>query len=107
MSVRPYHSRDRSVDIPCVGHFLCSSFRMKIHKNDMGLLPDLFQRPIRSSKRIVDLRHKGTSLQIEHSNFEIGALNRIDSVTKSRRSEEHTSELQSRGHPVCRLLLQK
>src|SRR5690625_6228356 len=23
------------------------------------------------------------------------------------RSEEHTSELQSRGHPVCRLLLEK
>src|SRR5690625_6900079 len=26
---------------------------------------------------------------------------------KSRRSEEHTSELQSRGHIVCRLLLEK
>src|SRR5437870_12939755 len=25
----------------------------------------------------------------------------------SRRSEEHTSELQSRGHLVCRLLLEK
>src|SRR5437870_10337342 len=27
--------------------------------------------------------------------------------TKPRRSEEHTSELQSRGHLVCRLLLEK
>src|SRR5690625_6807051 len=27
--------------------------------------------------------------------------------TLSRRSEEHTSELQSRGHLVCRLLLEK
>src|SRR5690625_6260975 len=26
---------------------------------------------------------------------------------ESRRSEEHTSELQSRGHLVCRLLLEK
>src|SRR5690625_6706317 len=26
---------------------------------------------------------------------------------KKRRSEEHTSELQSRGHLVCRLLLEK
>src|SRR5207253_8796016 len=26
---------------------------------------------------------------------------------KSQRSEEHTSELQSRGHLVCRLLLEK
>src|SRR5207253_5441115 len=28
-------------------------------------------------------------------------------VTKDERSEEHTSELQSRGHLVCRLLLEK
>src|SRR5690625_6235860 len=29
------------------------------------------------------------------------------SVTEIGRSEEHTSELQSRGHLVCRLLLEK
>src|SRR5690625_5327734 len=28
-------------------------------------------------------------------------------MQKQRRSEEHTSELQSRGHLVCRLLLEK
>src|SRR5690625_6985848 len=28
-------------------------------------------------------------------------------LTKRNRSEEHTSELQSRGHLVCRLLLEK
>src|SRR5579884_4397908 len=28
-------------------------------------------------------------------------------MTRARRSEEHTSELQSRGHLVCRLLLEK
>src|SRR5690625_5703608 len=28
-------------------------------------------------------------------------------IEKSARSEEHTSELQSRGHLVCRLLLEK
>src|SRR5207253_9224945 len=28
-------------------------------------------------------------------------------AAKERRSEEHTSELQSRGHLVCRLLLEK
>src|SRR5690625_6978607 len=32
-----------------------------------------------------------------------GALDRIDDLVL--RSEEHTSELQSRGHLVCRLLL--
>src|SRR5690625_7015371 len=30
-----------------------------------------------------------------------------DDLTPSDRSEEHTSELQSRGHLVCRLLLEK
>src|SRR5690625_6851006 len=30
-----------------------------------------------------------------------------DRVENIRRSEEHTSELQSRGHLVCRLLLEK
>src|SRR5690625_5489780 len=31
----------------------------------------------------------------------------LDQWTKHLRSEEHTSELQSRGHLVCRLLLEK
>src|SRR5207253_11470248 len=31
----------------------------------------------------------------------------IDAPDKNMRSEEHTSELQSRGHLVCRLLLEK
>src|SRR5690625_6446274 len=32
---------------------------------------------------------------------------RVASPTGTERSEEHTSELQSRGHLVCRLLLEK
>src|SRR5690625_6132951 len=32
---------------------------------------------------------------------------RDDDVFRKGRSEEHTSELQSRGHLVCRLLLEK
>src|SRR5690625_6669455 len=31
----------------------------------------------------------------------------VHAVGQNRRSEEHTSELQSRGHLVCRLLLEK
>src|SRR5690625_6219426 len=31
----------------------------------------------------------------------------VKKVEKKSRSEEHTSELQSRGHLVCRLLLEK
>src|SRR5439155_24555081 len=35
------------------------------------------------------------------------SLWRVAARTNIRRSEEHTSELQSRGHLVCRLLLEK
>src|SRR5690625_5886925 len=37
----------------------------------------------------------------------IGILTTIIRFTITERSEEHTSELQSRGHLVCRLLLEK
>src|SRR5690625_6185526 len=33
--------------------------------------------------------------------------NTFDLIVEESRSEEHTSELQSRGHLVCRLLLEK
>src|SRR5215510_11730892 len=36
-----------------------------------------------------------------------GPGSRGSAARRSRRSEEHTSELQSRGHLVCRLLLEK
>src|SRR5690625_6867301 len=45
--------------------------------------------------------------------IELGALKELPNSVKLRmpmtffRSEEHTSELQSRGHLVCRLLLEK
>src|SRR5207253_10978495 len=39
-------------------------------------------------------------------NVKVPALKLIDDMTPQR-SEEHTSELQSRGHLVCRLLLEK
>src|SRR5690625_5750302 len=35
------------------------------------------------------------------------ALRIVGIIVVPRRSEEHTSELQSRGHLVCRLLLEK
>src|SRR5690625_5737996 len=37
-------------------------------------------------------------------NFAVGAVLMME-FSKQARSEEHTSELQSRGHLVCRLLL--
>src|SRR5690625_7010282 len=43
-----------------------------------------------------------------HVNLLQPVLNYLNSISWSyKRSEEHTSELQSRGHLVCRLLLEK
>src|SRR5687768_18104343 len=54
--------------------------------------------------------------EARHEQHEVGArheaagdllLHALDGVGAGRRSEEHTSELQSRLHLVCRLLLEK
>src|ERR1039458_10613418 len=42
-----------------------------------------------------------------HNSFHVMKLNRPRQVQRSLRSEEHTSELQSLRHLVCRLLLEK
>src|SRR5207253_11426800 len=47
-------------------------------------------------------------LLYRHRPFELAVEgDHPDSVARSQRSDEHTSELQSRGHLVCRLLLEK
>src|SRR5439155_11768928 len=59
----------------------------------------------------------GATYWAEHGKFAVSAgeklvmedlLSRLDGkISGGARSEEHTSELQSRGHLVCRLLLEK
>src|SRR5437870_9225128 len=47
---------------------------------------------------------------VELERFSTGRVAAVDASTSvggDQRSEEHTSELQSRGHLVCRLLLEK
>src|SRR5207253_10806281 len=46
------------------------------------------------------------SCSLLHVPIDLDLETRLDSELKAR-SEEHTSELQSRGHLVCRLLLEK
>src|SRR5690625_5919820 len=58
--------------------------------------------PIETQKQIVQTIKKIDSYKLS----EIKAA--VDKeITYFQRSEEHTSELQSRGHLVCRLLLEK
>src|SRR3712207_6233099 len=77
-----------------------------------------------TAERIADLRQFATALadfltalqRIEsaggpppgrHNFFRGGPLSVYDAETRQARSEEHTSELQSRQYLVCRLLLEK
>src|SRR5579884_4378704 len=64
---------------------------------------DLHSFPTRRSSDLQSDFEPGTALRSRH------ALSRkVRAHSKRlRRSEEHTSELQSRGHLVCRLLLEK
>src|SRR5690625_6624425 len=49
-----------------------------------------------------DLSFVVTNPYLIYKNYEFD----LDETTVEQRSEEHTSELQSRGHLVCRLLLE-
>src|SRR5690625_5370045 len=54
---------------------------------------------------------RGCATQLETTRFLAlsvsDAAEDVVAVVRAGRSEEHTSELQSRGHLVCRLLLEK
>src|SRR5690625_5787494 len=58
---------------------------------------------------IENMREQHTAIVGEESSQKDEAKEKADYaiITIAMRSEEHTSELQSRGHVVCRLLLQK
>src|SRR2546422_7413160 len=81
----PYTTLSRSrlpggaIDLPCRDR------NLRFFNQREGLL-NRFQRTVR-----IALRHSHSRLQLP----------------SERRSEEHTSELQSRLHLVCRLLLEK
>src|SRR3989449_4512798 len=82
-------------------------FRSWVHKDQRGLdgLPELVVQRYNQSLLII-------RSQIDHDGA-ITAANDTDIIGFARdtysymRSEEHTSELQSRLHLVCRLLLEK
>src|SRR2546422_7524252 len=62
----------------------------------------LFRSPLGFRHLLVQAAHRGTELQGDRTVQEEDVA-----LPRGRRSEEHTSELQSRLHLVCRLLLEK
>src|SRR5690625_5542729 len=78
--------------------------------------PFLIQNPVNAIhflKQCLDFGNQLLIPDIDMGNLMIGyrkslaAAGDQDFTTHLFRSEEHTSELQSRGHLVCRLLLEK
>src|SRR3712207_8675839 len=56
----------------------------------------------------IEVREHPRHLSVLRRRTQAGhARGQLATVTRSRRSEEHTSELQSRQYLVCRLLLEK
>src|SRR5439155_21441097 len=77
---------------------------------------DLHSFPTRRSSDLISASHAagdGTRRGVPRAGNPRGMVSpsrpsaRRDLVAERNRSEEHTSELQSRGHLVCRLLLEK
>src|SRR5439155_25584462 len=68
-------------------------------------------RADRGRERETDLRERPGEHQLERDVDGGGDQRRLERgrgiAAGKKRSEEHTSELQSRGHLVCRLLLEK
>src|SRR3712207_7969810 len=50
---------------------------------------------------------EGRMLEVQKSSLDMAGSSRLEQIRASMRSEEHTSELQSRQYLVCRLLLEK
>src|SRR5207253_3987693 len=61
-------------------------------------------RTLRRGRTTFVIAHRLSTIR---SADQILAMERGEIVERGTRSEEHTSELQSRGHLVCRLLLEK
>src|SRR5690625_5862586 len=87
------------------------------------VFPSLLKRPVirilqelgffllMSLKRKLDMtiyqRWKDRSKMVFQQDFTQWLIQKLLPISINYRSEEHTSELQSRGHLVCRLLLEK
>src|SRR5690625_5493892 len=71
----------------------------------LSLSPELF---FDLNKDLITVKPmKGTKERGKNTDEDNQFKNELKASTKDIRSEEHTSELQSRGHLVCRLLLEK
>src|SRR5437868_9891334 len=81
---------------------LGGSFRVRVSNFELGKLMRLHVVAIAKSGHVIDFIHSG-----KQSSVEVCCALNVSGYPQVRRSEEHTSELQSRFDLVCRLLLEK
>src|SRR5690625_6871572 len=62
---------------------------------------------MRARANVEELRNNREQIVITEIPYQVNKSTLIQRIADLVRSEEHTSELQSRGHLVCRLLLEK
>src|SRR3989442_9305539 len=74
---------------------------------DVGGVGYLVHIPLSTFYRLGELHDEVTLLTHTHVREDVFALYGFLTSREKHRSEEHTSELQSRPHLVCRLLLEK
>src|SRR5690625_1728465 len=77
-----------------------------------GCASSLHRAPLSTCSVIGQIRERGTPAWVRHPRRSTPSQSAADlcgqiTPAATGRSEEHTSELQSRGHLVCRLLLEK
>src|SRR5437660_12519903 len=84
------------------------TWKVFLRPHEPGIYPLILGQPF------VGAFHDGSGVEVsipqnQHcTSFSVSVARQRDHDAKSHlRSEEHTSELQSRGHLVCRLLLEK
>src|ERR1035437_10639688 len=56
---------------------------------------------------VVDVAENGVNVYLANKHYEVAPVLSMTEHEANNRSEEHTSELQSRQYLVCRLLLEK
>src|SRR5438270_10727255 len=96
------------VIVLCFSPLFSSFFFLMIRRPPRSTLfpyTTLFRSPIAVHEKQSAIRELGTGVGIQ--SVAIQALKQLGVLEADRRSEEHTSELQSQSNLVCRLLLEK
>src|SRR6266702_6113194 len=96
-----------TADLQDAGATASEAIRTSMPELDLTVPESFSEMPIRSSSQFLEALYRPLRIDSSVPWAQYYILAREASHRYAERSEEHTSELQSRGHLVCRLLLEK